>query len=398
MTLGGSNIWSVRLAGHLAKLGRRAILIEHTCVDWHPPLEVAIPSDVETIHCPGPTPIDATEKDIEGYASVYRNALPAIIIPNYTAAAYAACARLATERPNDVRVIGVGHGDSEDYYSLLSYYEPVIHQLIAVNRRMADHLLEIMPWRGNDIVTKSCPVDVPPALDRSYADAPTPLQLVYAGRITNHMKRVSSLIPLVKALDKLGVNFRLRVIGEGGYKRTLLDDVAGLEPDLRERISIEGQITPNQMMSVWASSDVTLLVSDSESTGLSLLEGMAAGCVPVSTRCNGPEECVQNEENGFLVHVDDMIGMAGCIQRLGLDRLMLQRMGKKAHETARDRYSYDHYVPWFLDVVEHVWDMPPRAWDPSRSLMTPVEKGDRPRSLRQKWLAWLGRMKHCRRV
>jgi hypothetical protein len=59
LTLGGSNSWSLRLAGRLAAEGRNVALVEHTCVDWHPRLDMALPAGVRHVVCPGTTPVNA---------------------------------------------------------------------------------------------------------------------------------------------------------------------------------------------------------------------------------------------------------------------------------------------------------------------------------------------------
>ena len=214
-------------------------------------------------------------------------------------------------------------------------------------------------------------MEVAPSLNRIYPDRNQPLRLTYAGRITNHEKRAGDLLVLAKNLHGRGVNFRLRVIGEGGYKKTLMNDLAAMPPDLQSRVRLEPMMTPDELASVWAETDVTLLVSDTESGGISLLEGMAVGAVPVSTRTFGPAEMIRHSDNGFLAEIGDMTGMAGWIKKLDDDRALLRTMGEKAHATVAASFSLDAYVPWFEQVLDNMWKQPARPWPARRSLFPP---------------------------
>jgi glycosyltransferase involved in cell wall biosynthesis len=371
MTLGGSNTWSIQLAGHLAAQGRRVVLIEHTSVAWHPRLDVSIPAGVEVVRCPGPTPFEAGAKDVESFASIYRTVLPAVMVPNHAAPVYAACALLARECPESIRVIGVGHGNSEGYYSLLRYYESILHVFIAKNSVMAGDLKAMLPHRAADVLMHPYVVDVPGLAGRDYAPAGGPLRLTYAGRITDYEKRVSNFIPLSRELHRRGVDFLLRIIGEGGYKKWLQHEVSELAPDLQRRVRIEDMMTPGQLATAWRETDVALLVSNTESGGISLLEAMAQGCIPVSTRTPGPVEFIRDGENGCVVPIDDMKMMAERIEHLAGNRPLLSDMGRRAYETVRDRFSYADYVPWFLRLLDEIAGRAGRSWDPSRRLLPP---------------------------
>ena len=194
---------------------------------------------------------------------------------------------------------------------------------------------------------------------------------MYAGRITNHEKRVSDLVPLARELDKLGVDFTLRIVGEGGYKKWLLREVGELDEPLRKRIAVDAMVAPDRMSAVWDQSDICLLVSDTESGGISMLEAMARGCVPVSTRTEGPSEIIRHGQNGFLADVGDMAGMARVVQSLEKDRALFPTIGQHAWETVRDSFSQDAYVPWFGALLDELWRKPPRRWPEERPLLPP---------------------------
>jgi len=220
--------------------------------------------------------------------------------------------------------------------------------------------------------------------------------LAYAGRITNHEKRVSNFIPLARELDALGVNFHLRVIGEGGYKNWLRKEISDLPADLQRRVTLDDMMLPDQLEAVWRETDVCLLVSNTESGGISMLEAMSQGCVPVSTRTPGPSEIVHHGETGFLTPIDDMKEMAQSIRRLDANRALLQEIGHKAFVSVRDRFNYDQYMPWFMNLVEEARKRPDRQWDPAKPLWPPFLRKSRMARWRDGWVRLAQRVKSAR--
>jgi glycosyltransferase involved in cell wall biosynthesis len=379
LTLGGSNAWSVGMAAALPAAGYSCALLEHTCVDWHPPLDPGDLPSVPHIPCPGRTPSRARSRDIALYARAYRQLLPAVIIPNMFAATYAACAQLSLQAADSLRVIGVCHNDDDENYATICHYEPVLHKIIAVNVVMQEKLRAMLPHRADDIVLKPCPVMLPGSYEPRVRDKGDPIRITYAGRITNYVKKVSRLPLLIAQLASAGVDFTFRIIGEGGYKAWLTKEVNDLDESVSSRVRIEPMKGFNEMGDVWRDTDVVVLVSDAESTGLSMLEGMAYGCVPVSTGCNGPRDIIESGRNGFLVEHDAMGEMARQIALLAEDTQRFERMSVEARKTVRVRFSRDTYVPWFTDLCDSLWALPSRKWDPARPFfprhLRPVQAG-----------------------
>lgn len=53
------------------------------------------------------------------------------------------------------------------------------------------------------------------------------------------------------------------------------------------------------MSNFYQMSDIVLLMSEKESFGLTLLEAMKTGVVPIGTRAGGIQEVIQHRETGF---------------------------------------------------------------------------------------------------
>ncbi len=366
--LGGVTTWSIDMAQQLAAAGQPASLLEHI----NPHLPIGIPEqypNVRLIQHNGRLPTYVRPRNISHYLPAYRSALPGTFIPNYSFGTYAACAAIAEQQPEQIRILGFAHTDQYYYYHILKYYEPIIHQFVAVSQEVAQNLATWIPHRRADIVVRPYGVHVESELQRSYSPSSAPIQLIYAGRLVEYQKRVSDLIALAEILGQRQVNFLLRIVGEGPERDYLGHMVRALSPSVQERIRFEGHVPYAQMPDMWRTADMCVLTSECEGTSIAMLEAMANGCVPIVTRVSGTGAAITPGHNGYLVSVGDIEGMAQIIQRLAVERESLPGLGDAAHRRIIEEFSFSAYVTWFQTLVREVEKQPPRPWPAGRPLL-----------------------------
>ena len=90
-------------------------------------------------------------------------------------------------------------------------------------------------------------------------------------------------------------------------RRRRIDDALA---DIRPRVTVSGWLRGAELEAAYARATVLLQPSHLETVGLAVLEGMARGVPPVSTRCGGPEERIEDGVTGRLVDVGDIAGAA----------------------------------------------------------------------------------------
>ncbi|MCB0214191.1 MAG: glycosyltransferase family 4 protein, partial [Anaerolineae bacterium] len=346
------------------KPNRNVIIIKHPDVDRA--ITPSLPNQLKIIYENNPiypnNPSLSKKDIITGYLPTYQKTLPGVVIPNLSFGAYATYAAISTKKAQALRLLGYAHADDPEYYNWLTYYEPIIHRFVAVSQEIGEQLAWLIPHRQADIVVKPYAVNAPKQLKRRYSTRPEPLQLVYAGRISEHQKRISDLVRLAEILSRNQVNFRLRIIGEGADKDVLRQKIALLDLSTRQRITFEAGKSPDQMPAIWQATDIVLLVSEFEGTSIAMLEAMAQGCVPVVTEVSGAKAVIQEGQNGFMVPVNALEEMGQIIHHLDTERMRLCEIGCQAHQTVMARYDYDEYMAWFLNMVDEVWREAPRQW------------------------------------
>jgi glycosyltransferase involved in cell wall biosynthesis len=310
--LSGVTTWTDQLRAALADHPRYDVRLLYVRPDCNPE---------------NPPNFDICASSVEAAHQVVRKLAPVVVVPNYVWDLF-----LLGFEPG-VYCVGMCHADSdEQYYSPLAWYEPIISQFIAVSGECAERLMQRIPCRANEIATLPYGIGVPQALHRNYQVEP--LRLVYAGRVTQLQKRVWDFVPLVEHLVKAHVHFVFDIVGEG-------DEFTPLQEAMRARfpagcVHFHGRMPHQQMPDVWSRHDVFLQVSDFEGTSISMLEAMAHGVVPVVTAASsGIAGVIRHQENGFVVPVGDMAGMAQVMARLAVDEPLLATIGRAAHQTAQ---------------------------------------------------------------
>jgi glycosyltransferase involved in cell wall biosynthesis len=127
-------------------------------------------------------------------------------------------------------------------------------------------------------------------LTQGHADSPL---LLYVGRLSAE-KNLETLRRWLEALP----NARLALVGDGPQRKALEQLFAGLPA------FFAGFLHGEELAAAYASSDIFLMPSRTETLGLVILEAMSAGLPVVSVRAGGIPEMIQHRVNGFLVDTD----------------------------------------------------------------------------------------------
>ena len=197
-----------------------------------------------------------------------------------------------------------------------------------------------------------------------------PLRLAYVGRLSQADKRVMDLVPLVRALEARGVDYALDVVGDGPCREDLEADITS------SRVRFHGFIDPDRLArEYYPTWDALLLFSQSEAFGLSLVEAMSHGVLPVSSRFvgQGSEGFLVDGETARLFEIGDMEGCADALAELHADRAGLVCMARRGHELVRERYAWSVCVDAWDEALKAARDLGPRPVPTERP--RPLDEG-----------------------
>jgi glycosyltransferase involved in cell wall biosynthesis len=169
------------------------------------------------------------------------------------------------------------------------------------------------------------------------AGAATPM-IVYVGRLVRE-KRLDTLIGALSRLARSGAPHRAVIVGDG-------PDRAALERAL-PGAAFTGFLTGETLATAYASADIFLFPSDTESFGNVTLEAMASGLPAVVADATGSRCLVDHGLTGFLAAPGDGAAFAAALARLAADSALRARMGAAARQSSL-AFSWDRTMAAIL--------------------------------------------------
>jgi len=164
-----------------------------------------------------------------------------------------------------------------------------------------------------------------------------PLKLVYIGRLVR-TKGLFEVIDALTELKRAGRQFKFSIAGGGPDQIELM---AALErAGLEDRVQFLGSVFATEKCRLWLDSDLFVFpTAHKEGLPYSLLEAMAAGCVPVTTPVAAIPDVMRSGEHGLFVPVKNAGALANALAALDDDRERLIRMAEAARRRVLERYT-----------------------------------------------------------
>ncbi|HTP80931.1 MAG TPA: glycosyltransferase family 1 protein [Bacteroidota bacterium] len=160
-------------------------------------------------------------------------------------------------------------------------------------------------------------------------------------------KDLAVLADVYSLLRSRGCNFEMVVVGDGHARNELEMMMPGAH--------FLGSQTGTTLAESYASSDIFVFPSTTETFGLVTLEAMASGLVPVAANVGGAAEIVQDGVSGIHVPPLDRIAMANEIERL-LNNAHLRESMRAAAFRRANQYGWETILEQlfasYADVID----------------------------------------------
>jgi glycosyltransferase involved in cell wall biosynthesis len=170
-----------------------------------------------------------------------------------------------------------------------------------------------------------------------------PLRL-FAGGNMEGRKGVALALAALARVKRNGVDFRYLLAANGPEIPHLKKLAAQLA--LQREVLFEDNLRGEDYRRELGATHVFLLPSFRESTGLTMMEAMLAGCVPVVADCGGPGFIV-TDECGCKIPVsnrEQMVAqLASVLTEIGRNRSIISKKGAAARKRIATAFSADHY-------------------------------------------------------
>jgi glycosyltransferase involved in cell wall biosynthesis len=182
---------------------------------------------------------------------------------------------------------------------------------------------------------------------RALGVGPQDLLVTYIGRIARE-KNLSHLLAAWAALATERGTAQLALVGRGP-----------LEDEIRRRdipgVHVLGLMHDQALSEAYASADIFVFPSATETFGNSLLEAMGSGLPSLAAAAGGVCEFAHHGKNAWLVPPNNTAAVAHGLRRLLHDSALRRTLSQGALETARARNwdgVYDQLIGDYQDAID----------------------------------------------
>lgn len=209
-------------------------------------------------------------------------------------------------------------------------------------------------WRRGVDTVRFNPRHASAAWRESIGVQPDETLLLYAGRLATE-KRIELL---AEALDGLpGV--RLALVGDGPARPVIEQRFAGLP------VHFTGFLRGQALATAYASADLFVFPSDTDTFGQVIQEAMAAGLPVVAARAGGAPDLVRDDVTGALFTPGSVVELRAHLRTLIADPARRAAFGQ-AGRAAAERNSWGSVMDELLGQYQRILNWRARPWPRAR--------------------------------
>lgn len=173
------------------------------------------------------------------------------------------------------------------------------------------------------------------------------LNVLFLGEV-NQRKGVRQILESARIINSPEVVFN--IVGSGA------DHCSYLYEPYKPYVSFMGYVSYDELLNQLKNNHVFIFPTMGEGFGLVLLEAMAAGLIPITTRNCGGADIIDNGENGFLIDVGDTNAIVDILLWCKNNPTQCEIMSKKAISTAR-RFTWEKYSMGIIQVIKSILEV-----------------------------------------
>lgn len=162
-------------------------------------------------------------------------------------------------------------------------------------------------------------------------------------------KNLQTFVDTIKKLQQTHSNIRPMIVGDGPARKEL--------EHMLPEAHFTDFITGDELSRAYASSDIFLFPSETETFGNVTLEAMSSGLPCVVADATGSRSLVESGVNGFLAPPRDTEAFAERVSQIAEDRSLREDMGKAARQKAI-AYSWENVNRQLLENYCEAMDKP----------------------------------------
>jgi glycosyltransferase involved in cell wall biosynthesis len=166
---------------------------------------------------------------------------------------------------------------------------------------------------------------------------------------------------LIKAMKKVlneHSNVQLTIVGSGPLEKKLKELIKDLK--LKDNIEIIKNVSDNELLQLYNSSDLFVLPSivdsqgNTEGLGVVLLEAMACKLPVIGSNIGGIPDIIQDKETGLLVSERDISEISNAINNLIEDENLRKTLAINGYNNVKDKFSWKKVAKSYLKIYKSI--------------------------------------------
>ena len=158
------------------------------------------------------------------------------------------------------------------------------------------------------------PVVVPNIIEQQALEADKEKIILTVGDLVDQTKNISGIITAFNHWKKEhDNNYRLHIIGGGPDENWLRDKAE--KSAFSEEIVFHGRLKNEAVLEWMQKASIYVCNSNFETFGVTVGEALAAGCPVICTRCQGPEQFI-NQDTGILIPKNDEDALLKALEKM----------------------------------------------------------------------------------
>ncbi|HYA87544.1 MAG TPA: glycosyltransferase [Nitrospirota bacterium] len=155
------------------------------------------------------------------------------------------------------------------------------------------------------------------------------LKFLYVGRLSRE-KNLELLANAFISLTDSGSPSNLILVGDGPYRKELEEKLKGYP------VLFTGFLSGEELSQAYASADVFVFPSTTDTFGNVVLEAQASGLPVIVSDQGGPRELLKDGQSGFIVKANNASALVDAMRFFIADRQVAMRMGRQARWFVED--------------------------------------------------------------
>ena len=211
-------------------------------------------------------------------------------------------------------------------------------RIVAISEAVKRAIVDMCEARPEVIEVVYNPFEPQPF--RPYPPLAGRVELGFAGRL-EAVKNPMAAVEAAALLRDRGLDFRLRLVGDGSQRPALAARIADL--NLSDRVILEG-FHPHPF-ALLEGCHLYLQPSVTEGFGLAICEAMSAGIPVIATGAGGTPEIIDHGRTGWLLPEPAAGPLAQAVeQALALGPAALAEVGRMGSDSVRARFSPESFM------------------------------------------------------